>query len=151
MNNGKGKRLIKGIVMNPSKEKGGYLKVRFKSCCKAKNYRVHILVALAFIPNPKEKKEVNHKDGDKHNNNCENLEWSTRSENMKHAYKNKLAKVNKTCKSVIKIDPITGEHLRDYQSIKEASDELGILSTGISAVLNGKRNTAGGYRWEFKR
>lgn len=84
------KRFCKGQILNLSREKGGYLKVRFKEKQIGRNYRVHILVAKAFIPNPENKLEVNHKDGDKHNNHVDNLEWSTRSENMKHAYDNGL-------------------------------------------------------------
>ena len=54
---------------------------------KKKNIAIHRLVAKAFIPNIKNYKEINHKDGNKNNNRVENLEWCSRSENMLHAYK----------------------------------------------------------------
>jgi hypothetical protein len=64
------------------KEKDGTMKIKRSS--------VHRAVAVAFIPNPDSKRCVNHIDGDKSNNNVNNLEWCTHSENMKHAFENKL-------------------------------------------------------------
>lgn len=61
----------------------GYRQVRFKMG--EQNQYVHRLVALAFIPNPHNKKEVNHIDGDKSNNAIDNLEWVSSSENHKHS------------------------------------------------------------------
>lgn len=60
-----------------------YLKVKLEG----KNYLVHRLVAQSFIPNREGKSDVNHIDGNKYNNHRSNLEWSTRSENLKHAHK----------------------------------------------------------------
>lgn len=69
-------------------KKRGYLYVRTSN----KNLQVHRLVASAFLPNPDNKPEVNHKDGKKTNNHVSNLEWVTTSENAQHAIKNGLIK-----------------------------------------------------------
>ncbi len=70
----------------------GYLKVRLIRKDKDRTCRVHILVAKAFITNPNNFNTVNHKDGDKTNNNVDNLEWADRSQQMVHAYKLGLKK-----------------------------------------------------------
>jgi len=81
-----------GLKRNPAKQlkagkgKNGYLTVSFSVDSIKSNHSVHRLVARAFIPNESNKPQVNHKDGNKHNNHIDNLEWVTRSENMKHAY-----------------------------------------------------------------
>lgn len=64
-----------------------YKKVCLRKSNEAKNVMVHRLVALAFVPNPENKSEINHKDGNKHNNHADNLEWVTRSENLLHAFR----------------------------------------------------------------
>jgi len=74
----------------------GYLRVQlFDRYHKSKNRSIHALVAKAFIKNPKNKPEVNHKDGVKYNNFYKNLEWNTSSENQKHAFKNGLQKIRR--------------------------------------------------------
>ena len=73
----------KETVMNPYKSRD-YLGIVLYSCGKRKSFLVHRLVANAFIPNPDNKEEVNHKNGNKHDNRVENLEWVTHSENNLH-------------------------------------------------------------------
>lgn len=63
----------------------GYLGVILYKDRKPTAFKVHRLVAINFIPNPENKAQVNHKDGNKHNNKISNLEWATNSENMRHS------------------------------------------------------------------
>jgi hypothetical protein len=105
----------------------GYESVQFWVNGKRKRHMVHKLVAKLFIDNPRELTEVNHKDGNKLNNNAENLEWCTRSENIQHAHDTGLAEGWLKGKSgakhprshKINIDGI------EYGSIREASRETG--------------------------
>lgn len=82
------KRFVKGRIRVLDHGSRGYLMVRFTS--KGKYYPVHRLVALAFIPNPKNLPQINHKNGIKHDNRVDNLEWCTISENAKHAFRTGL-------------------------------------------------------------
>ena len=76
--------------MKPNINSIGYLRVLLSSGGSTKQLFIHRLVADAFVPNPDNKPEVNHIDGNKENNNANNLEWVTRSENENHAYKTGL-------------------------------------------------------------
>lgn len=80
-------RIIKPEIIHT-----GYLRVTLYKSGKTKSHYVHILVAQAFIPNPENKKQVNHIDGNKQNNCIDNLVWVTPSENIIHAFKFGLAK-----------------------------------------------------------
>ena len=80
-------RHIKGHILIQRDNSNGYLRCVMNVDGKGKSYLVHRLVADLFIPNPNNKPFVNHVDGNKHNNLVDNLEWCTRSENEKHAWK----------------------------------------------------------------
>lgn len=90
-------------------QKTGVMKITFTpygTVTLCKNHKkklalVHRLVAEAFIPNPENKKAVNHIDGDKTNNHVDNLEWNTYQENCQHAYDNGLSKVSEVCKAAV--------------------------------------------------
>lgn len=81
-----------GLILSPHISKQGYVIQTFCRAMEKKKLRTHILVAKAFILNPENKKTVNHKDGNKQNNNDWNLEWATQLENTQHAKDNKLYK-----------------------------------------------------------
>ena len=75
-------RILKQHITNKQ-----HLVVKLYKDTKKKMFRVHRLVAIHFLSNPNNKKEVNHKDGNKTNNHVDNLEWVTCKENIQHAYK----------------------------------------------------------------
>lgn len=84
--NGKGFFTRKEQNLKPGRIGAGYLQVHLAKQGKVKDMLVARLVATAFIPNPENKPEVNHKDGDKTNCRVSNLEWSTHTENIRHAF-----------------------------------------------------------------
>jgi hypothetical protein len=77
--------LFTGKYLKSSESKTGYLVVNIRTNNKRSPCYIHRLVAQAFIDNPENKPEVNHKDGNKHNNHVDNLEWVTNQENITHS------------------------------------------------------------------
>jgi len=84
--------ILEGIKIQTFNPYNGYCSVTLSLDGKNKRAYTHRLVALHFLENYENKKEVNHIDGDKTNNNVLNLEWNTREQNIQHAYKNGLIK-----------------------------------------------------------
>lgn len=153
VNNHTGKLKTKEKILKQRKNEKGYLCVDLiNNDGKRVFCGVHRFVALAFIPNPDNKPQVNHIDGDKTNNCISNLEWCTNSENQKHAYKLGLnyatGKAGRKKKSVKQISISTGETLNTFNSLADAGRKFG-LPGNIRLVCIGKRKSAYGYRWEF--
>lgn len=88
---------VRGRIMKPHKQK--YLKAYLNLNGNTNMISVHRLVAMSFIPNPENKPQVNHVDGDKFNNNVNNLEWVTLSENRRHAFDTGLQSPKRGVKS----------------------------------------------------
>lgn len=76
----------KELIFKNQLNKDGYVELSFRKNLLQKHVLVHRLVAISFIPNPENKKTVNHKNGIKTDNRVENLEWATQKENTQHAY-----------------------------------------------------------------
>lgn len=105
---------------------------------------VHRLMAELFILNPDNKKQVNHIDGNKHNNSVANLEWVSHQENAIHAYATGL------CPTVaVNQYTLSGDLVASYRSIKEAETVTGVCNPNITKVIKGIRRTAGGFIWKL--
>ena len=130
-------------ILTPRLDGKGYEMVALYKEGKARNTKVHRLVAQAFIPNPNNYPQVNHKDEDKTNNNVDNLEWCTNEYN--HNYGTRNERVAKSLsKKVICIT--TGEI---FNSMREACRKYDINTGRMTECCQGKRKTAGGYKWEY--
>lgn len=116
---------------------------------KIKNYKysIHTLVATMFIDNPNNCNVVNHIDGNKLNNNVDNLEWCTHKENTAHALDNNMIKLHR--KKVKQLSYDGTQLIKIYNSIRDAEKETGISNKQISKVCRKKMPTAHGYRWEY--
>ena len=165
-NSKKGNRLIREKVLNPTDNGHGYKIIGLMHKGKRKNHYIHRLVAEAFIPNPEHYPQVNHKDEDKSNNSVENLEWCTPKYNMNYG---RMAKIRHTLIDYSKpiyrenalrnveamkrpVDQIhDGVVIASYESGKAASIETGVNHSHILEVCGGKRKTAGGYIWQYRR
>ena len=118
-----------------------------------KKTTIHKLVATMFIPNPENKKTVNHIDGNKKNNRVDNLEWNTYAENNAHAKKLGLSPMGKGEQNPLNTPVLMlnqeGKILKKYCSSRDASRHTGVHHCNILRVCKNKRITAGGYKWKF--
>ncbi len=119
-------RFGKGKIMKPYLTTKGYFRIGILVNGKQKMYKIHRLVANAFIENPCNKSTVNHKDGDKTNNHMNNLEWATQKENLQHAWRTGLfdttrLAVIKACSKPV-VDITNG---KKYDSLTLACQDIG--------------------------
>lgn len=136
--------------------KDGYETVHLYLDGICQNKRVSRVVAQAFIDNPENKPEVNHKDGNKLNNHVSNLEWNTKKENVRHAWDNGL--VTPSRGMLGKSNPNAGRKGKPFRIVEtgevfntlcECEKAINGNNRHISECLNGKQTTHKGYHFEY--
>ena len=143
----------KGKLVSGSLSKKGYVMVKlYDNNGVHKTCPVHRLVAIAFIPNPNNLPQVNHKDENKENNCVENLEWCTNDYNIHYGTKiargaEKLRCCPSTSKKIFSIDSNGIKHF--YDSIGEAQRQTGLFHANIVRALKGRRPRCGGLVWRY--
>lgn len=135
-------------LLTPYKNKNGYLWVVLSKDKKLKRYSIHRLVASAFIDNPNNYPQVNHKDENKSNNRVSNLEWCDCKYN--NGYGTKKERLSK-----IKSKPILqyskqGDFIKRWNNTLEIERELNIYHNLISKCCKGQFKNAGGYVWKYE-
>ena len=148
-----------GRILRTQADRFGYLRLGLSNENGRRKKYLHRLVAEAFVPNPQNKKEVNHIDGNKLNCSASNLEWVTPHENLIHMYrvlgvkrrslsKEEIAKLS-MCASKARKKPVKCvESGKIYESLKMAAVNCGITGSAITHAIRDNK-TAGGYHWEL--
>lgn len=138
-------------------DKDGYItftcKAPIGSDNKTRRFMIHRLVAMAFIPNPENKPQINHKNGVRNDNRLVNIEWATAKEDAWHRFnvnkfKPKSGWQHKLSKPVSQYDKDLN-HIADYGGASEAARLTNGNQASITACCNGKCHSSGGYFWAY--
>lgn len=142
-------------ILKPVKIKNGYYTYNLCRNGKQKTYLAHRLVANNFIPNTEGYNEINHKDGDKSNNNVNNLEWCSRSHNLKEAYKLGLKVVprsenNVNSKKILEYNLINGE-IKVWSCFKDIERKKGYSTGALHYACQKATRIYKNSHWEYVR
>ena len=122
-------------IISPYNNGKGYLQIYLWKNKKRKRFYIRRLVIEHFIPNLLNKFQINHKDGNKQNNNINNLEWCTRSENMQHASKNGLMRKKLTEQQVLEIRE---KYKSGNYTHRQLSKMYNVVHSVIGNIINKK-------------
>ena len=131
--------------LKPRANNYGYLYINLCKNGKSKSYVIHRLVAMAYLPNPENLPEINHKDENKANNCLQNLEWCDHKYNLNYGTHNEKASNSK--KIPILQYTLDGELVREWPSALDVGREI---RSNICQCLKRKQKTAFGYIWKYK-
>jgi len=147
----KSTRIVRGRIFNLCVNAYGYPYFLLRRKGSYRVGTVHRIVALAFIPNPGNKRTVNHINGIKTDNRVENLEWATYAENNKHASDIGIRKHYAGCTTALPIVQydMEGNFIKEWESGNQAAISLKINNTSIGKCCKGKSQTAGGFKWKY--
>jgi len=135
-----------GRVLRPGLAGNGYYTVNI---CRRNSKCIHRLVAEAFIPNPNNYPEVNHKDENKLNNRVDNLEWCPAEYNINYGTGNERRLYTERLGTIYQYTP-DGRLYWIWRSATECSKITGFSQGNISAVCRGSRKSAYGYKWSYE-
>ena len=135
-------------ILSPGKHSKGYLQVELYKNGDRKMCKVHRLVAQAFIPNPDNLTQVNHKDEDKENNSVQNLEWCSSKYNANFGTRTQR-QAEKLSKPILQYTK-SGEFVREWKSATDVKRNLGYSNCDISSCCNGRHKSAYNFIWKFK-
>ena len=134
--------------LKPVKNNAGYSVVCLHKDGEQKNYYIHRLVAEAYLPNPEELSQVNHKDENKENNALPNLEWCDGSYNINYGSRNERA--GKAISKALSIPVFCEELNKTFSGARSAGRELSLSQSSITQCCKGKQKTCGGYHWRYQ-
>lgn len=137
----------RGKLIKPFIDRDGYLVLTLSKNYKLKYFRVHRLVAEAFIENLNDLPYINHKDENKQNNKVDNLEWCTQKYNVNYGTANYRKAV--TLGKPVNQYTLDWNFIKTWNTISEASRNINTTAGQIVKCCKGKGNTAGGYKWRY--
>lgn len=139
---------VKGYFLKPGTSSNGYLTIVVCAEGKRRSELIHRLLAILFIPNPENKRTVNHKNGIKQDNQLSNLEWATDQENIQHAFDNGMNE--KTRSSVRKrmqkpvLNIVTGKR---FESARLAAESIGMNQNTLRSQMCGFRQNRSPFKY----
>lgn len=154
-NMGRVKSLRRNIILKSQIARSGYKRIQLYNNKGYKHFQIHRLVATAFISNPDNLPQVNHKDENKANNCVDNLEWCTPEYNHNYGTINiriSQKQLNHKNKSKIVLQySLDGTFIKEWKSTMDVERNLGFAHTHISECCRGEQAYGYGYLWKYKK